>query len=272
MENEGRRLNKYISETGLCSRREADRLIESGKVEIRRKSRKGEDPNPVLKAGLGDRVFHGDTVYVSGRELPKKEPQKVYYLYNKPKGVVCTADRSVPGSLAEAVDVPAGVTYAGRLDKDSCGLLILTNDGLLIDRMMRASSMHEKEYLCTVDRSISYDFLVSMRNGVKICLDDDAHRKKNPNGIFVTTRPCRVSREGERSFRITLTQGYNRQIRRMCRALGYTVTQLTRIRVLNITLGSMKPGQLRQLKGPEIIRILKAAGLEEDSDRRTGKR
>ena len=271
MENEGKRLNKYISDSGYCSRREADRLITGGKVEIRRKSRKDEDEKPVVKAGLGDRVFHGDTVYISGQELPKKEPEKVYYLYHKPKGVVCTADRSVPGNLADSVDVPQGVTYAGRLDKDSSGLFVLTNDGMLIDRMMRASSGHEKEYLCTVDRNITDDFLSAMRSGVKICLDDDAHKKKNPNGVYVRTRPCKVVRQGDRSFRITLTQGYNRQIRRMCKALGYTVTQLKRIRVLHLALGDLKAGQLRRLKGPEILRLKEA--LQSGSDRAgSGKR
>ena len=142
MEQEGKRINKYISDAGVCSRREADRLIEAGRVEIRRKSRKGEDEHPLIKAQTGDRVFHGDTVYVNGRELPKKEQDKIYILYNKPKGVICTLDESVRGNLAEAVKLPPGVTYAGRLDKDSEGLLLLTNDGSLSDLMMRASSCH----------------------------------------------------------------------------------------------------------------------------------
>lgn len=255
METEGKRLNKYIADAGYCSRREADRLIEAGAVEIRRRNRKDEELKPVEKASVGDRVYRGDTVYVRGRELPKKEPERVYYLYHKPRGIVCTADRSVEGNIMDAEDIPQGITYAGRLDKDSSGLLILTNDGELIDRMMRASSQHEKEYLCTVDKPVTGEFLAAMGNGVKICLDDDAHRRKNPNGVYVTTRPCKVRRAGERKFTIVLTQGYNRQIRRMCKALGYSVTALTRTRILSFTLGSMKPGAVIALKGPEIRKL-----------------
>ncbi len=264
MEQESKRLNKYISDSGFCSRREADRLIEDGKVEIRRKSRKGEAPRPLLKAGLGDRVFHGDTVYVSGRELPKKEPEKVCFLYHKPKGVVCTADRSVPGNIAEAAGLPSGVTYAGRLDKDSSGLLILTNDGELIDRMMRASSGYEKEYLCTVDQPVHDAFVSALRSGVKICLDDDAHLRKHPNGLYVTTRPCKVQRVSDRSFRITLTQGYNRQIRRMCKALGANVTQLVRIRIMRIRLGDLKAGGMKKLSPAEYGALRESVGLHAD--------
>lgn len=255
MEQEGKRLNKYISDAGYCSRREADRLIEAGAVEIRRKSRKGEDLKPLMKAAVGDRVFHGDTVYVRGNELPKKEPGRVYYLYNKPKGVICTADRSCEGNIMDAADIPQGITYAGRLDKDSSGLMILTNDGDLVDRMMRASSAHEKEYLVTLDRPVSEEFLKAMAAGVKICLDDDAHRRKNPNGVYVTTRPCKVRKAGDRKFTIVLTQGYNRQIRRMCRALGCSVTALVRTRILHLRLGNMKTGEVRELKGPDILKL-----------------
>ncbi len=255
MEQEGKRLNKYISDAGVCSRREADRLIEAGRVEIRRKSRKDEAERPVLKAGLGDRVFHGDTVFVNGRELPKKEPAKVYYLYHKPRGVVCTLDRAVEGNLADALPLPPGVTYAGRLDKDSEGLLLLTNDGSLADRMMRASSRHEKEYLCTVDGPVTDSFLMKMREGVKILLDDDATKRKHPKGLYVTTRPCRVRRMGDRKFSIVLTQGYNRQIRRMCRALGLNVTSLIRTRLLKLYLGDLKCGELRLLNGAEAEKL-----------------
>ena len=238
MEQEGKRINKYISDAGVCSRREADRLIEAGRVEIRRKSRKWEEEHPLIKAQTGDRVFHGDTVYVNGRELPKKEQDKIYILYNKPKGVICTLDESVRGNLAEAVKLPPGVTYAGRLDKDSEGLLLLTNDGSLSDLMMRASSCHEKEYYCTVDRTVTEEFITSMKNGVKILLDDETTLKT-----------------GDNSFSIVLTQGFNRQIRRMCKALGYSVTSLVRTRLLYLRLGDLKSGQTKMLNGAEAERL-----------------
>ena len=261
MEQDGKRLNKYISDAGFCSRREADRLIAAGKVEIRRKSRKGEEEQETFRASLGDRVGYGDTVFVEGRELPKKVPERVYYLYNKPKGIVCTQDPKVPGNIAEATGLPRHITYAGRLDKDTEGLLILTNDGELIDRMMRASAEKEKEYLCTTDRPVSEEFLAAMRGGVKICLDDDEHLKKHPHGLYVKTRPCEVRREGDRQFRIVLTQGYNRQIRRMCKALGFTVTSLIRTRIMYLKLGSMKSGELKKLTYPEAKRLLSALGM-----------
>ena len=257
MEQEGKRINKYISDAGVCSRREADRLIEAGRVEIRRKSRKGEDEHPLIKAQTGDRVFHGDTVYVNGRELPKKEQDRIYILYNKPKGVICTLDESVRGNLAEAVKLPPGVTYAGRLDKDSEGLLLLTNDGNLSDLMMRASSCHEKEYYCTVDRTVTEEFLTSMKNGVKILLDDETTLRKHPHGLYVTTRPCKVRKTGDNSFSIVLTQGFNRQIRRMCKALGYSVTSLVRTRLLYLKLGDLKSGQTKMLNGVEAERLRK---------------
>ena len=268
MEQEGKRINKYISDAGVCSRREADRLIEAGRVEIRRKSRKWEEEHPLIKAQTGDRVFHGDTVYVNGRELPKKEQDKIYILYNKPKGVICTLDESVRGNLAEAVKLPPGVTYAGRLDKDSEGLLLLTNDGSLSDLMMRASSCHEKEYYCTVDRTVTEEFLTSMKNGVKILLDDETTLRKHPHGLYVTTRPCKVRKTGDNSFSIVLTQGFNRQIRRMCKALGYSVTSLVRTRLLYLRLGDLKSGQTKMLNGVEAERLRKTVYESGQADAR----
>ena len=261
MDAEGKRLNKYISDTGYCSRREADRLIESGKVKIRRKSRKGELLKEEVPGSPGDRVFHGDTVFVDGRELPKKEPEKIYYLYHKPKGVICTMDRSVEGNIVDAAGLPKGITYAGRLDKDSSGLLLLTNDGTMIDRIMRASSGHEKEYFCTVDRPLTKEFFAAMQNGVKIHLDDEATLRKHPGGIYVTTRPCRVKAQGERTFSIVLTQGYNRQIRRMCKALGYSVQSLVRTRLLFLRLGDLKNGEMKRLLPEDVRRLKEEAGL-----------
>ena len=268
MEQEGKRINKYISDAGVCSRREADQLIEAGRVEIRRKSRKGEDEHPLIKAQTGDRVFHGDTVYVNGHELPKKEQDRIYILYNKPKGVICTLDESVRGNLAEAVKLPPGVTYAGRLDKDSEGLLLLTNDGNLSDLMMRASSCHEKEYYCTVDRTVTEEFLTSMKNGVKILLDDETTLRKHPYGLYVTTRPCKVRKTGDNSFSIVLTQGFNRQIRRMCKALGYSVTSLVRTRLLYLKLGDLKSGQTKMLNGVEAERLRKTVYESGQADAR----
>ena len=240
MEKEGKRLNKYISDAGAASRREADRLIEQGKVQIRRRSRKDEPEHPAETASVGDRVYRGDTVYVEGRELPKKEADRVYFLYHKPCGVVCTMNRSVEGNLADEIDVPQRVVYAGRLDKDSSGLMILTNDGGLSDQIMRASHFHEKEYVVRVDHKIAH-----------------------PDGLWVTTRPCRVKRLGERKFSITLTQGYNRQIRRMCRALGYGVSGIERIRIMNLRIGNLPCGALREMTEEEKGQLLVLAGQAE---------
>lgn len=258
MENEGKRLNKYISDAGYCSRREADRLIEKGVVEIKRHSRKDEPEKEPVTAHLGDRVFSGDTVIVEGNALPHKEPKRIYLMLNKPAGVICTADPEVENNVMEYVKTPSRVTYAGRLDKDSTGLLIMTNDGDLVNQMMRAGNYHEKEYSVTVSKSITKEFLQKMGEGVKILLDDDAHRtKEHKEGIYVTTRPCRVWQQGDKKFGIILTQGFNRQIRRMCRTLGYGVTELKRVRIMNLRLGDLKSGQSRNLTSSE-IRALEA--------------
>ena len=262
MEDGGRRLNKYLSDAGAASRREADRLIEEGRVHIRRKTRKGEPAAEMKPAKVGDRVYHGDTVYLNGKELPKKEPEKVYYLYNKPVGVICTADPRVPRNIIGEAGIKEHVTYAGRLDKDSGGLMILTNDGALIDRMMRASSWHEKEYVCRTKEMITDEMIRDMAKGVKIRLDDEATLRKYPEGHYVTTRPCRMKRLTENSFQITLTQGYNRQIRRMCKALGYTVRELTRTRIMSLTLGNLKPGESRRLRHDEVMQLIRESEKE----------
>ena len=268
METEGKRLNKFISDAGIASRREADRMIAAGRVSIRRKSRKGEEANPVLKAAEGERVFHGDTVYVDGKELPKKEVPGIYLAYNKPRGIVCTLDRRIPDNLADAVAYPHHVTYAGRLDKDSGGLMILTNDGSLADRMMRASAYHEKEYVVTVEKPLTAAFLKRMAEGVKILLDDETTLRRHPGGLYVTTRPAKVTRLGERKFSIVLTQGFNRQIRRMCRALGYNVSDIRRIRVMNIRLGNLAEGQVRKLTDAEVRDLEKASRKTGGKDQR----
>ncbi|MDD6195382.1 MAG: pseudouridine synthase [[Clostridium] aminophilum] len=271
MDNEGKRLNKYISDAGIASRREADRLIEEGKVQIRRHSRKDEPEKMAETASVGDRVFHGDTVYVEGRELPKKEVERVYYLYNKPCGVVCTMNRSIEGNLADAIRVPQRVVYAGRLDKDSSGLLILTNDGALSDQIMRASHFHEKEYVVTVGAPLRPEFLDQMSRGVKIHLDDDATLRKHPDGLWVTTRPCKVKRIGERKFSIVLTQGYNRQIRRMCRALGVSVSGIERVRIMNLRIGELPCGSLREMTEEEKGKLLELAGMKNTDEGRASR-
>lgn len=230
------RINKYLSEAGICSRREADRLIQAGRVTI-----DGVRAEPGMQAEPGSRVLL-DGAPVRGRE------QKVYLKFYKPRGIVCTWDRREPKNLGDYLNYPVRVTYAGRLDKDSEGLLLLTNDGELIDRIMRARNQHEKEYQVTVDREYPDDFLEKIQKGVYL------------EELQVRTRPCRAWRTGERTFRIVLTQGLNRQIRRMCQSLGFRVRTLRRIRVLNLTLGELRPGEYRELTGEELRELQNRAG------------
>lgn len=226
------RLNKYLAACGVCSRRDADRLIASGRVCV----------NGAV-AGFGMRVQTGDQVTVDGRVLAGKE-DRVVLAYYKPAGVTCTekdpfADRMV----TKEIGYPVRVTYAGRLDKDSEGLLILSNDGDLIQRMMKGANGHEKEYLVRTRQEITQDFLDKMAAGVYL-----------PD-LEVQTRPCRIEKKGRHTFCITLTQGLNRQIRRMCRVLLVDVVFLKRIRVMNITLGGLNPGAYRVVGGEELARL-----------------
>jgi len=232
MDMQGIRLNKYIADSGFCSRREADRLIEQGRVQI--DGRTGT---------LGDRVTDGMTVTVDGREMNRKE-EKVYLVINKPVGIVCTADPREPLNIVDYLGYPERVFPVGRLDMDSEGLLIMTSDGEIVNRLLRAAGGHEKEYEVEVDRPVTADFLKKMAAGVPI--------------LDTVTLPCRVRRTGERSFNILLVQGLNRQIRRMCEALGYRVRKLRRIRIMNIRLGNMQPGQWREVT-PEELETLFAA-------------
>lgn len=223
------RLNKFLAECGVCSRREADRLIEAGRVQV-----------DGSVAGMGVTVGDDQEILVDGRPVNRIE-KKVVLLYNKPAGVVCTEkDSHAERTLATEVQYPVRVTYAGRLDKDSQGLLILTNDGDLIDEMMRGANGHEKEYSVIVNRPVTKTFLEKMAAGVYL------------EELDVTTRPCRVWQTGERSFRMVLTQGLNRQIRRMCGSLGYRVLGLRRLRVVNLHLGELKPGELREATEEEV--------------------
>ena len=220
------RLNKYLSAAGICSRREADRLIESGRVTVDGK-----------RAVPGMHVSENQIVKV-GKKTVHTGNERIVLAVNKPVGIICTEDRRTKNNIIRFLDYPQRITYAGRLDKDSEGLLIMTNDGDLINRMMRARYAHEKEYKVTVDHEITEDFLKKMSRGVAI--------------LDTVTRPCKVEKLGKYTFKIILTQGLNRQIRRMCEALGYEVKDLLRVRVMNITLDGLKEGKYRKLTDREL--------------------
>ncbi len=220
------RLNKYLSEAGVCSRRGADRLIESGKVTV-----------DGVTAQMGMRVTAGQIVKV-GKKTVSKQDEMIVLAVNKPKGIVCTEDQRERDSIVRFLNYPVRVTYAGRLDKDSRGLLLMTNNGDIINQMMRAANRHEKEYKVTVDKEITEQFIKKMSEGVPI--------------LDTVTRPCTVKKIGKYTFSIILTQGLNRQIRRMCAAFGYEVKDLVRIRIMNIRLGSLKEGAYRKLTDEEL--------------------
>ena len=220
------RLNKYLSEAGVCSRREADRLIASGRVTV--DGRPGE---------TGMKVCPGQKVCI-GKKVVSRQEEMVLLAVNKPVGIVCTEERRERGSIIRYLDYPVRVTYIGRLDKDSRGLLLMTNNGDIINQIMRSANRHEKEYKVTVDREVTRDFLDRMAAGVPI--------------LDTVTRPCQVQKIGKYTFSIILTQGMNRQIRRMCEALGYQVKDLLRTRILNIRLGNLKEGEYRQVTDEEL--------------------
>lgn len=225
---EGTRLNKYMAQAGLCSRREADRYIEAGQVYING-----------LKAQIGQLVYPGDKVTIGSKQL-RDAGEKVILAWYKPVGVTCTEkDPHAKRKISDVFRYPVRVTYAGRLDKDSEGLLIMTNDGDLINRMMRGANGHEKEYVVKVDKELTEEFRTEMEQGIYL------------SELEQTTRPCKVTIEGKYTFRIVLTQGLNRQIRRMCEALGYQVKSLKRVRIVNVLLGNLKPGEYRELTAEE---------------------
>jgi 23S rRNA pseudouridine2604 synthase len=226
------RLNKYISETGICSRREADAWIEQGRVSVNGKP-----------AELGTKVEPGDEVRVNGRLVGAKKKQ-VYIALNKPVGITCTTERHIKGNIVDFVNHPDRIFPIGRLDKDSEGLILLTNNGDIVNEILRVENGHEKEYIVTVDKPLTADFLAGMSKGVRL-----------PE-LEVTTKPCRTSHIADRTFRIVLTQGLNRQIRRMCEAFGYEVRRLQRVRIINLKLGALKPGQWRDLTAEELRGLL----------------
>ena len=220
------RLNKYLSDAGVCSRREADRLVQDGKVTVDGKT-----------AVLGMQMEEGQEIWVNGKEV-RREEKKVLLLFHKPRGIECTANPKIKNNVISYIDYPIRIYYIGRLDKDSEGLLLLTNQGELVNKMMRAGNCHEKEYLATVDKPVTDDFIRKMSCGVPI--------------LGTVTRKCHVEKTGEKSFRIILTQGLNRQIRRMCEYLGYRVKRLKRVRVMNLELGSLPAGQYREATKKEL--------------------
>ena len=220
------RLNKYMSDAGICSRREADRLVQEGKILVDGKT-----------AVLGMQIEEGQEILVNGKAVQREE-KKVLLLFHKPRGIECTADPRIKNNVISYIDYPIRIYYIGRLDKDSEGLLLLTNQGELVNKMMRAGNCHEKEYLVTVDKPVTEDFIKKMSNGVPV--------------LGTVTRKCRVEKTGEKTFRIILTQGLNRQIRRMCEYLGYRVKRLKRIRVMNLELGDLPVGQYREAEEKEL--------------------
>ncbi|MBR5993520.1 MAG: pseudouridine synthase [Lachnospiraceae bacterium] len=229
------RLNKYIAMCGVCSRRDADKLIEEGKVTINGRP-----------AGMGDKVSEGDSVKV-GSKLLKLADETIVLAYYKPVGVTCTErDAHAAITVTEALKFKERVTYAGRLDKDSEGLLLMTNDGDLIQNMMKGENAHEKEYVVKVNRPVYAEMLEKMEKGVYL------------KGLKTTTRPCKVKKISHDTFSIVLTQGLNRQIRRMCEVFNAKVIMLKRIRVVNVALGGLQPGEYRQLSKDEIDSLKKA--------------
>lgn len=222
-------LNKYISDSGFCSRREADKYIEECRVTIN-----GRD------AHKGNRVKEGDIVKVDGEPLKKKR-SAVYIMLNKPKGVTCTTDQKDKTNIIDFVNYKSRIFPIGRLDKLSEGLIFLTNDGDIVNKILRAGNGHEKEYIVTTDQNIDAEFINNMRNGVRI--------------MGTMTSKCFVKQEGDKRFRIILTQGLNRQIRRMCETLGYKVTSLKRIRIMSFTISGLAPGKWRYFTAGEISSI-----------------
>ncbi|WP_130805366.1 23S rRNA pseudouridine(2604) synthase RluF [Senegalia massiliensis] len=227
--NSKKRINKFIRETGICSRREADSMIEQGRVKINGR-----------KAELGDKVDFNDYIEVDGKLINDK-PELIYIVLNKPRGITCTTESHVKGNIVDFVNYPERIFPIGRLDKDSEGLIFLTNDGDIVNKILRAGNNHEKEYIVTVDKPITNKFIKDMSNGVPI--------------LDTVTKKCFVEKISKYKFKIILTQGLNRQIRRMCSYLGYNVVKLKRIRIMNVTLENLPIGKWRYLTNTEMNTI-----------------
>ncbi|RIJ42372.1 23S rRNA pseudouridine(2604) synthase RluF [Pontibacter oryzae] len=226
------RLNKFISDSGLCSRREADKMIEHGRVMVN-----GKRPE------VGARITVKDKVRVDGNLLAVDAVEPVYLLLNKPPGIETTTDTSQRDNIISFTNYPERIFPVGRLDKDSEGLIILTNNGDIVNKILRAGNKHEKEYVVTVDKPINQEFVERMSNGVSI--------------LGVNTKKCKVTQEGPNRFRIILTQGMNRQIRRMCEALGYEVQTLQRTRIMHLSLAKIPLGQWRSMTETEIAEMMR---------------
>lgn len=225
------RLNKFISETGICSRREADALISNGRVTINGK-----------KAELGTPVNEGDEVCVDNQPVARRKQEHVYICLNKPVGITCTTELHIKDNIIDFVGHEQRIFPIGRLDKDSDGLILLTSNGDIVNEILRSENNHEKEYIVTVNRPLSEEFLKGMANGVRI--------------LDTVTKPCKVTRVSKNVFKIILTQGLNRQIRRMCSAFDYQVERLQRVRIINVELGDLKMGKWRDLTNAELEGLL----------------
>lgn len=233
---QAKRLNKFISESGFCSRREADKLIEQNRVKIN-----GQIPE------LGTKVLPGDKVTVDDKAIdasPENKSDRVYIAYNKPIGITCTTEKHVKGNIVDAIKHSKRIFPIGRLDKPSEGLIFLTSDGDIVNKILRAENAHEKEYVVTVDQPLNSRFKSRMEKGIPI--------------LGTVTKPCKVKILGPKKFSIILTQGLNRQIRRMCEFMGYEVTKLKRTRIMNVDLKGLKVGQWRELTQQEMKQINKA--------------
>lgn len=228
------RINKFLAESGACSRREADQWIEAGRVTV----------NGTV-AVLGTRVSADDVVLVDGKPL-RERPTRVYLALNKPSGIECTTDRDVPDNIVDFVGHRERIFPIGRLDKDSEGLILLTNDGDIVNTVLRAENEHEKEYVVAVDRPLTPEFLAGMARGVPV--------------LDTVTNPCQVTQVGRNTFRIVLTQGLNRQIRRMCEHFGYTVRNLQRVRIMHVRLGDLPLGRWRNLTPAEVRGLVRSQG------------
>ena len=233
------RLNKYIADSGFCSRREADKIITDGRVTIND-----------MPTELGQRVFCDDIVKIDGEPILPDE-DLVYLAVHKPTGITCTTDERRRDNIVAWLDYPKRIFPVGRLDRDSEGLIFMTNDGSIVNKILRAGNYHEKEYIVTVDRPYTDEFLQEMASGVPI--------------LDTVTRPCKTKRQSSKTFRVILTQGLNRQIRRMCEALGYEVTRLVRVRIMHVTLNGIPSGQWRYLSPKEVKELKRLTAMSAET-------
>ncbi len=231
------RINVFISSTGFCSRREADRLVQNGRVTI---------DNQIASIGMD--VSDTNIVKIDGKVIGK-QPDRVYIAFNKPRGIVSTTDQTKTNNIISYLNYPERIFPIGRLDKDTSGLILLTNDGMIVNKILRSENNHDKEYIVEVDKPISQDFIDKMQTGVEIY---------NPvQHVVVKTKPAIIKKINNSTFNLIITQGLNLQIRRMCKQLGYNVKTLKRIRIINIKINDLKIGQWRYLTEKEIAELLK---------------